>query len=262
MERERELTGGNASGRVVRVGGTVRKPWARNSPLVQAYVAELRSRGIDAPEPRGRDERGRQVLEYVDGPLAQDRMPLDDDELRRVGAMVRDIHDASEGIPVPDPARAGMLVPAEDPDLLCHNDLAPWNLVTGERWVFIDWDGAGPSTRLWDLAYAAQAFGMLVGGEPVEAAAGRLSAFVDGYGAGAALRDALPVAMATRTEAMFELLRSSSETGAEPWATMYRTGHGEHWRAAADYVAAHQAEWALALSVPSGAGERSRVRRQ
>jgi thiamine kinase-like enzyme len=34
-----------------------------------------------------------------------------------------------------------------------------WNLVRdGERSVFIDWDGAGPGSRLWDLGYAAHGF--------------------------------------------------------------------------------------------------------
>jgi len=261
-EHERELTGGNASGRVVRVGGTVRKPWTRTSAVSQAYVEELRSRGVDAPQPLGRDERGRAVLEYVDGPLAQDLMPLDDAGLHRVGAMVRAIHDASEGIPIAHALGAEMLLPAEDADLLCHNDLAPWNLVVGERWAFIDWDGAGPSTRLWDLAYAAQSFGMLVGGESVDAAARRLRAFVDGYGADASLRAALPAAMAKRTAAMFELLRSSSETGFQPWADMYRSGHGEHWRHAAAYVSAHEVQWADALLGPDADGGRDGHRRR
>ncbi len=141
-----------------------------------------------------------------------------------------------------------MLLPAENPNLMCHNDLAPWNLILGDRRVFIDWDGAGPSTRLWDLAYAAQSFGMLFDGQGVDDAALRLRAVVDGYNAGEALRTALPGAMAKRTAAMSNLLESSHETGFQPWADMYITGHGEHWRTAAQYVAGNQAAWEQALA--------------
>ena len=49
--------------------------------------------------------------------------------------------------------------PAE-PDIIGHHDLAPWNIVfEGNEVVgIIDWDAAGPSTRVWDLAYAAYQF--------------------------------------------------------------------------------------------------------
>lgn len=247
-ETEQELTGGNASGRVARVGSTVRKPWIDNSPVVQNYLASLRSQGVDVPQPLGRDDAGRQAIEYVEGAIAMSQMPLDAEDLRRVGRMVRRIHDVSESVPLPDIAGSEMLLPADNPNLMCHNDLAPWNLVIGDRWVFMDWDGAGPSTRLWDLAYAAQAFAMLVEGQSVEAASLRLRTFIDGYEADTALREALPAAMAKRTAAMFELLRTSNANGIQPWAHMFVSGHGEFWREAARYVSRNQTAWERALS--------------
>jgi Ser/Thr protein kinase RdoA (MazF antagonist) len=164
--------------------------------------------------------------------------------------MIRQIHDASESFAIANPDGWNVLLPVEHPDLMCHNDLAPWNLIIGDRWVFIDWDGAGPSTRLWDLAYAAQSFGVLVDGQPVDEAALRLRAVVEGYGADTALRKALPAAMAKRTAAMHNLLKSSHDTGFQPWADMYVNGHGEHWRGAAEYVRQNQAAWDQALTAP------------
>lgn len=247
IEAEHELTGGNASESVVRVGNTVRKPWSKNSPVLQSYLGALRSAGVDVPRPLGRDGKGRNVVEYMDGALALDLSPLGQDDLLRVGRMIRRIHDASETVPLPNPGSWNMLLPAEHPNLMCHNDLAPWNLIIGDRWVFIDWDGAGPSTRLWDLAYAAQSFGMLFDGQPVAAAGLRLGAIVTGYDADGALRRALPDAMAKRTAAMFRLLESSHESGFQPWADMYVNGHGAHWRSAARYVALNRAVWKQAL---------------
>jgi hypothetical protein len=69
---DEELSGGNAGGEVRRVGGTVRKAWSDSTPSVHAFVRALRDRGIDAPEPLGRDGEGRQMIEFVPGILALD----------------------------------------------------------------------------------------------------------------------------------------------------------------------------------------------
>ena len=251
-EEEHPLTGGNASGRVVRVGDTVRKTWLPSTPALQTYLNSLLSQGIDLPRPLGRDAQGRAVSEFVPGRLAQEFHPLSAGALGRIGTLVRSIHDASATVPVTTSDKWDVLIPVpsslnSDPLLICHNDLAPWNLLIGDRWLFIDWDGAGPSTRLWDLAYSAQACALLVAGEDPAAAGARLRAFVDGYRADQSLRTALPETMAVRAEAMFALLRDANASGRQPWASMYHAGHGEHWRQAAGYLRRHQRTWAQAL---------------
>ncbi len=158
MEHEQKLTGGNVAAGVVRIGRTVRKPWTPATPSVHAYLTAVRREGVDVPRALGRDDRGRQIIEYVPGRLALDPDPLSLDGLARVGGLIRGIHDASATFQPGADARWDTAIATPGDELVCHNDLAPWNLIVGERWVFIDWDGAAPSTRLWDLAYAAQAF--------------------------------------------------------------------------------------------------------
>lgn len=244
---EEPLSGGNAGGPVVRVGGTVRKAWTPSSSSVARFVGAIRAAGVDAPAFLGRDARGRQVLEFVPGELAMQRR-LSRVELRRVGAMVRAIHDASAAFErLPDDTWETAITAPGD-EIVCHNDLATWNLITGERWVFIDWDAAAPSTRLWDLAYAAQAFTLSDPSRSVQQAAQDLAAFVDGYRADAVIRSWLPAALSERTHAMYRLLRSSHESGLEPWASMFADGHGAHWDRAARFVELHRDHWASALS--------------
>lgn len=250
MDEVEELTGGNAGGRVVRIGDTVRKAWAASTPSVVAFVERLRESGVDAPAPLGRDESGRQVQEFVPGPLAMECGTLTSAELARVGAMVRSIHDAAAGYAAPSDAIWQTAIPAPGSELVCHNDLAPWNLVVGERWVFIDWDAAAPSTRLWDLAYAAQAFALNDADEAPAVAARRLRAFVDGYDADADLRAALPQAMCERTAAMHTLLSDAHRVGREPWASMFTSGHGAHWSAVHAFVAGNAGCWLDALTGP------------
>jgi thiamine kinase-like enzyme len=186
----------------------------------------MRDAGVDVPAVHGQDAQGRQVTEFVPGCLAMDWRPLSLSELSQVGRLVRAIHDASAAYEPDSDSTWITPIPAPGADLICHNDLAPWNLLIGDRWVFIDWDGAAPSTRLWDLAYAAQAFTLNdASANPLEAARA-LASFVDGYSADDELRAALPVAMWQRTTAMYELLKNSHATGSEPWGRCSRPAMG------------------------------------
>jgi tRNA A-37 threonylcarbamoyl transferase component Bud32 len=213
-------------------------------------MAAVRDAGVDVPQFLGRDEQDRQILEFVPGTLAMDAGPLLADDLVRVGSLVRAIHEASEGfVPTCLPQWTYPIASPPGSNLICHGDLAPWNLVTGDRWVFIDWAGSSPSTRLWDLAYAAVAFTLSDASLSPKDAAARIRAFVDGYDADATLRASLPRAMVRRAGAMFDLLRTSNLKGVEPWGTMYTAGHGEHWYRVVEYVERHQGRWRDALSL-------------
>ena len=247
MEQEHPLAGGNVAAGVVRVGSTVRKPWSASTPSVVEFMTAVREHGVDVPMVLGRDELGRQMLEHIPGRLALEADPLTERELGRVGGIVRAIHDASEQFRPSAGACWTTAIPAPGNDIVCHNDLAPWNLIIGERWVFIDWDAAAPSTRLWDLAFSAQAFTLSDHTQPADEAARRLAAFVDGYRADDSLRAQLPATMQLRTAAMYELLRSSHKARREPWGSMYVDGHGVHWSTVREYVTRHQEVWAEAL---------------
>jgi hypothetical protein len=253
-DREIPLAGGNVSASVVRVGATVRKPASPSSAAVEALLEHLASVGFDgAPRALGRDERGRVVLEFVPGTLADAMPAMTERELRRVGRLIRDYHDAVADFAGPADAAWQVLIPADREDLNCHHDLAPWNLVRevrddgSERWVFIDWDGAGPGSRLWDLAYAAHGFVPLAPDRDPAAAAPRLRAFADGYDLDERQRSALPELIAGHTRGMYEVLRRGAQTGEQPWARLWGEGHGDYWGAAASYIERHIETWRTAL---------------
>jgi hypothetical protein len=103
---EHPLDGGNVAAGVVRVGDTVRKPAGFWTPAVDTLLTHLRRAGFTgAPRPLGRDDQGRQVLEYVPGPIAMDQPQLDEAGLHRVGRLIRELHDRSAGFSPPPGAR-------------------------------------------------------------------------------------------------------------------------------------------------------------
>jgi Ser/Thr protein kinase RdoA (MazF antagonist) len=251
---EEPLSGGNVNQGVVRVGDTVRRPAGPHTPAVHALLSHLDAAGFaGAPRPLGFDEQGREVLEFVPGEVPwPDRFDLLNprDRLVRTARLIRDFHDAVTGFVSPADARWQVLMPAEEPsDIIAHHDLAPWNLVIGPRWTFIDWDCAAPGTRLWDLAYALHGFVPLSANPRWQRqdAGARMRAFVDAYGLDEAQRRQLVPMLTRRTRAMHDFLARQASAGAQPWAGLWDAGHGAAWQADADYIGAGEATWTTAL---------------
>jgi len=249
---EEALLGGNSSRDVVRVGATIRRPAMPWSASVDALLLHLQKVGFEgAPRPLGYDEAGRQVLSFVEGFIDPDPSDLDESRIAELGRMIRRFHDASATfVPSSDAIWNVVITPPEE-DLICHNDLAPWNLIrTSTQLTFIDWDGAGPGSRLWDLAYAAHGLVPLSPDASIsdEVASRRLTAFVDGYDLDQQDRARLVDMLGPRIRSMYELLRRSHETGVQPWSKLWSEGHGVVWLAHAIYVEDRRSVWAEALN--------------
>jgi len=169
---EERLTGGNVSV-VVRVGDTVRRPAQPWTPAVHRLLDHLETVGFThAPRAHGLDDAGREILDYLPGRMGgfpYDPWLLTDAGLDAVIGSIRAFHDATAGSPLLDESGWQAMVPDDLPrEVICHGDLAPYNLVLrdgrgdyddpSDIAGWIDFDTACPGPRLWDLAYAAYTF--------------------------------------------------------------------------------------------------------
>jgi len=189
--REEPFLGGNLN-QAVRVGDTVRRragPW---TPAVHALLRFLENAGFEAPRVLGIDERGREILDYIPGKTYwESKDPVPDpafagQHLVDAARLLRRYHDIVVPFSPPADARWRLTAPT-DHELVCHNDWSPWNTLfrEGRVAVMLDWDLAGPGSRLWDLANAAYCWAPLISEVRLFAQAERaqrLRLFCDAYG--------------------------------------------------------------------------------
>lgn len=218
------LHGGTANrGLVVRVGDTVRRPRRPTSPATEALLGHLADVGFDAPRFLGIDEQGREVLTYIPGQAVTPAYPawsLTDEALVSVAELLHRYHDA---VTTFDPAGRAWPQPvpaAYRGALVGHNDPNLDNVVfrDGRAVALLDFDLAGPGSRLWDVAATARLWAPLRADDDVtDARSGRtltrLRLLVDAYGLGSADRELLVDAVVANHDWSYDIQNAAVDDG-------------------------------------------------
>jgi hypothetical protein len=223
---------------VVRVDDTVRRPQSDRAEAVHALLLHFEAVRFDgAPRFLGVDERGREVLSYVEGAPALAPAPVNDAVVADLGRLLRRMHDAQEGFALPEGAEWPDLPVEPTPgSVVCHNDLFWPNVIfrEGRPVALIDWDLAAPAPRLYDLASAANFWVPLrpddqaaAWGLPTRDRGARLRVLCDAYGLDRDARLALPEIVAHRNDIGYEAHRVLGGIERRPgWAEMWDAGSG------------------------------------
>jgi hypothetical protein len=245
MLEEQRLAGGmDPSVGVVRVGDTVRRPAGRQA--VRNLLLYLEAVGFEeAPRFLGTDEKGRDVLSFVDGDVPLPPYPswaLTDTALQDLGHLLRRFHEATAGFDAAaETDWSGEWADPQGGHGICHNDLFPENVVFRDGHVvgLIDFAEAGPGRPFWDLAIAAQEWA------PLHAPGARLhhpddldgvrrtALLLHAYGFDPDRAEEFVDVVAEERVQQLGNVRDQVAAGAEPWATFWQESNGEE-RAAAD----------------------------
>jgi hypothetical protein len=256
---EVELTGGTANqGLVVRVRDTVRRPWRPTTPATHALLRHLEQVGFDgAPRLLGVDDQGREVLSYLPGSAVAPPYPawaLSRPALESVARLLRRYHDAVESfdgtahtwqLPVPPRFTTG---------LVSHNDPNLDNVVfrNGVAVALIDFDLAGPGSRVWDVAAGARLWAPLrpdadIGDTRRGHSLERLRWFVDAYGLDEPDRELVADAVQPNHIWCYDNVRRHAEAGHRGFSAFWQGGGADLAVRVQDWFAGHHAEIRRAL---------------
>jgi Phosphotransferase enzyme family len=232
------LAGGLANrGRVVRVGDTVRRPARPTSASTHALLLHLEARGFGgAPRYLGMDEKGREVLSYVEGEVGgvtSQEILRSDAALVSVAHLLRLFHAEVAGFD-PSPWSWERQVPLRYcGGMVSHNDPNVDNVVfrDGTAVALIDFDLAAPGSPLWDVALAARLWAPLrartdVAPDLRDRRLDRLRLFVDAYGLPGKDRPALVDAVIATVGWAYDLVREAVEDGHPGFTYHWRSGGG------------------------------------
>jgi hypothetical protein len=231
ISSDEEFLDGNVGG-AVRVGDTVRRPVGPWTPAVHALLAHLDGRLPHVPRVRGFDEDGREVLDFMSGRVVDiDSELLSPGQIRSLVTWARRLHAAVAGFAHSGPWR---YFPVEDATLVGHNDIAPYNacFIGDDLAGVFDWDMAGPTTPLMELAFMAWNCVPLWQDNDPAFAATRLRLIASTYG----VLDAVTIlrAVPRRVQLMLDGIPVAAAAGDEGMANLMTRGEPERSQIALD----------------------------
>lgn len=205
-----KLLVGNVGG-AWRIGTAVHRvvgPW---TPAVHELLAFLAPRVEHVPRVLGFDDGGREVLTYLPGRVVDvDTEMLTNGQVDSVVAWTRTFLETVVDFSHPGPWRYAQ---PPNPTIIGHNDIGPYNVCfDGDRLVGVfDWDMAGPSTPVLELAFIAWNCVPLWRDIGTDAAAERLGLIAAAYG-GVSARDILS-AVPVRIQRMLDWIPAAAAAG-------------------------------------------------
>ncbi len=265
QDQEIPMPGGDVTEGVVRMGDTVRRPMGPHSELVHRALVHLSDADVDfAPRFLGVDEKGREILSFIDGEVADRPWPgwvADPDRGVSVAKVLRRLDDAlaSFGLPGDLPVRSwpsGAPEPVGPPaSFLGHRDVTPENTVfrDGRAVALIDFDLLKPSSKvdevanllLWWAGWTApeDRDPVFAGVDPGER--GRLLA--EAYGLSDEEREWVVPVSISATQQSWHAMRLRAEELGGGWRRMWDEGIGDQIRRREQWLVAQQSELRRAM---------------
>jgi hypothetical protein len=257
---EIQLAGGlTNAGLVTRAGDTVRRPLRPTSSATHALLEHLEQVGFDgAPRFRGIDERGREVLSFIEGEAAIAPTPdwaLTDEALVSVAELLRRYHDAAASFDAGGRRWGRPVPPAFRDGVVSHNDPNLDNVVfcDGRAVALIDFDLAAPGSAVWDVACAARMWVPLRAERDAPArlrggSLARLRTFVDAYGLAQSERSRVVDAAIETHDWCYDIVREAVTGGHETFLGNWRDGGEQRADRTRTWIATHHEHMRAALS--------------
>lgn len=241
MENEKKL--GHGITEVVKIGDTVRRTTNVWTQSVHTLLQALRQNGFTAaPEVYGYDEKGREILSYIEGEVYNYPLPMvarSSQALISAAKLLRQYHDAT--VEFAKNYRGEWQFDEQPPvEVICHGDYAPYNCVMHRDKIIgiIDFDTAHPGSRIWDVAYAVYRFAPLMAPDNIdgfgdrEEQAERLKIFCDSYGL--EYRQALMTTVLSRLQTLQDFMHHRAEAGDKAYQNFLAAGHAKLYKS--DYI--------------------------